>query len=277
MDDVMRMLENAEPVALPKAEKQENEGRILELSLSDIHLGRLSWAGTAGANYDVEIGIKRVQNVIAAIVARMGGEIFASIVVPVGGDLLNCDSSKGDTTNGTPQDNDGRFPRVFSKTLTLICSIIEEMRNHSDKVQVVNTPGNHDEDSTTMLTYAIKSWFRTCDDVEVDTTAVKRKYLTWGDCLLCLGHFAEDGKQLPYIIPTEAAEAWGRTKYREAHGGHLHKESTIDYGGFVLRRAPSIVLADEWSHGKGYGCRARHTTYIWHPDRGMEEIWIHGA
>lgn len=274
-ESISEMLRDAKPIAMPIV-KTPTGRRVLELSLADIHIGRLAWHGSAGADYDTKIAVERVRKVMGRVVERIGNERFGTIIVPVGGDLMNQEAT-GATTGGTPQDVDSRFPRVFRDTMYLMASIIEEMRHHADKVQAIHINGNHDSNSSASLAYAMEAWFRNCPDVEVDCSAIKRKYLTFGECLLVLGHFADERTMLPHIIPSEGAEKWGKAKYREAHGQHLHKESVIDYPGFTLRRSPSIVSNDEWSHSKGYGCLQRHTTYIWEPDRGLDTVWYDGV
>jgi len=259
---------------MPICKKRVANGRTLELTLCDLHIGRLSWNGTTGKDYDLNIACERVYRVIRNIIEKMGEEHFDNIIIPVGQDIFNSDGSKGTTFNGTPQDEDTRFPKAFERTLQLFCNIIEELRCHTSNVSVVLVVGNHDTDSAMMLSHALKSWFRTCDDVTVDTSSIKRKAIKMGNNLLVLGHFDEDTKRLPNVIPMEFSELWGKTLYREAHGSHLHKEQVVDCGGFVLRRSPSIVEIDEWSYGKGYGTTARHASYIWGA-KGVEDIWFH--
>lgn len=257
---------------MPICKKSVMSERTLELTLADIHLNRQSWNGTTGKDYDLHIACERVYNVVRRIVERIGDEHFDNIIVPVGQDLFNSDGSKGETHNGTPQDNDSRFAKVFERALQLYSNIIEELRLHCSVVRVVCVSGNHDEDSSMMFTHALNAWFRACPDVIVDTGAIKRKCITFGDNMLVLGHFDEETKRLVTIIPMEFSEQWGKTKYREAHGSHLHKESVIEYGGFVLRRSPTIVEIDEWSYGKGYGNPPRHCVYVW-GKKGVEEVW----
>jgi len=272
---IPEMLKDAKPIAIPIVKTKEGK-RILELSLADIHIGRLAWKGTAGEDYDTKLAIERIRKVMGRVVERIGDEIFDTIIVPVGGDLVNQEFT-GATTSGTPQDTDSRYPRVFRDTMYLVASVIEEMRKHARTVKAIHISGNHDASVSVSLAYAMEAWFRNCNDVEVDCSAVKRKYLEFSNCLLCIGHLAEDSKNLPNIFPSEAASAWGRTKYREAHGQHLHKESVVDFPGFTLRRSPSIVSNDEWSHSKGFGCLQRHTTYIWDADNGLSETWYDQA
>jgi hypothetical protein len=66
---------------------------------------------------------------------------------------------------------------------------------------------------------------------------------------------------------------WGLTRYREAHGAHLHKESVAEHGMLVFRRAPSLVSPDEWHAENGYIHAQRHACYIWDRTAGMIGAW----
>jgi calcineurin-like phosphoesterase family protein len=203
----------------------------------------------------------------------MGDERFDRIIIPVGNDFFNSDGAKGETTKGTPQDEDGRFGKCFEYGLDLYVEIVETMRRFTDSVEVVLVPGNHDRNASMMLSHAIKAYFRLCGDVRVDTVQMPRKYIEFGKVLLSLGHYDEDGRFPERLIANEASEAWGRTKYREAHGAHLHQEMVKEVGGVKFRRAPSIVVPSEWAHYKGYGCLQEHICYIYDYDKGLATTW----
>lgn len=273
VQDLVQLLANAKPIELPFVVKPAPTKRVLELTLADLHLNKLAWRGETGNDYDLAIACRRVQDVVQDVLRRMGDETFDRIIVPVGNDLFNSDNSEGTTHAGTPQSNDTRQPKVFETALTLFAGIIQQMRGHCRTVEVVLVQGNHDEDTSMMFAHALKAWFRNEADVQVDARPLKRKYLTIGKCLLVLGHFDQDSKRLVEIIPQEAGELWGRTKYREAHGAHRHSESILPFAGFMLRRAPSVTGRDKWHYDNGFLAGFVHTTYVWDPDAGLDTTW----
>ena len=274
IDDVLRILETVVPKWIPTPPKFERQSElVLEMTLADLHLNKLAWAGTTGNDYDLKIACDRVRMVMADILQRMDGKKYKRIIVPVGNDMFNSDNSEGTTHKGTPQDNDTRLPKVFETAVALFAGIIEKFREYTDDVYVVLVPGNHDKDASMYFAHAMKAYFRNCPDVTVDTSARPRKYIIIGRCLLVLGHFDKETKTLAELIPSEGRRKWGQVDYVEVHGSHLHRESYRTYAGFELRRASSITGRDEYHTEEGYDSPVVHMTYVWDPETGIYSIW----
>lgn len=271
--DLEALLANVRPLELPAIPRAASGGRVLELTLADLHLNKLAWRGETGNDYDLSIACKRVHFIVNDVIRRMGDEVYDRIIVPVGNDLFNSDNSEGTTHAGTPQSNDTRQAKVFETALTLFAGIIEKLRGHADRVEVILVQGNHDEDTSMMFAHALKAWFRTTADVTVDASPLKRKYLKIGRCLLVLGHFDADSKRIAELIPAEERRMWGEAEICEVHGAHLHAESDRPFAGFMLRRAPSVTGRDKWHYDSGYLAQLVHTTYVWDPDSGIETTW----
>ena len=275
VDGIRKLYESlagkAEPIPFPNP--SDVKGRMLELTLADLHLNKLAWRGTVAQDYDLNIACDRVRRVASLIKERIGTEIFKEIVITVGNDLFNEDGGDGNTTSGTPQDSDTRFPKVYSVACKLFPEIIDMLRPHAQSVRIVLVPGNHDKEMSFVFAMHLQAWYRNCPDVCVDAEARVRKYILFGQCLIALGHFVKDGKNVGYLIPSEAPAMWGITRHREAHGAHLHRESVIEEGMVVFRRAPSLVSPDEWHAEMGYIHTQRHACYVYHPVHGMVEAW----
>jgi len=275
IDGIRRLYESlpARAEAVPPPMPEDVGGRMLELTLADLHLNKLAWHGTVAQDYDLNIACSRVRRIASLIKARIGTEIFDEIIIPVGNDLFNEDGGDGNTTSGTPQDSDTRFPKVYAMACRLFPEIIDMLRLHARRVRIVLVPGNHDKEMSFVFAMHLQAWYRDCPDVIVDAEARVRKYIQFGQCLITLGHFVKDGKNVGHLIPSEAPVMWGNTRHREAHGAHLHRESVIEEGMVVFRRAPSIVPPDEWHTEMGYIHTQRHACYVYHPIHGMVEAW----
>lgn len=135
--------------------------------------------------------------------------------------------------------------------------------------------GNHDRLLTLAIQWGVAQHFRNCAGVEIDTTATMRKYEEWGHCLLGLTHGDTARKRLQTLMQVERKEAWGRSRVREWHHGHLHSEaSTVTDGGLTIRQHLAICPPDGWSAAEGYvGAPRGMDTYLYHKDGFLRGTW----
>lgn len=252
------------------------EGLLFELSLPDVHVGKLAWGAECGENYDIKLACDVFMEAFSALVQDALHRPIARIVFPVGNDLLNCDGLAGTTTAGTVQSNDGRYQKAYQVTLGLLVGAIDRLRELAP-VEVLSIPGNHDTLSAWTLTETLKAWYRTAGDVSVDNAPTLRKYRHWGRCLLGWTHGdKERPDDLPLLMATEQPELWSATRWREWHLGHLHKSATKiktvgdEYHGVRVRTLPSLCASDVWHTQQGYTGNIRSAeSYFWHQERGL--------
>jgi hypothetical protein len=252
-----------------------NDGLLFELSMPDVHIGKLCWGMETGSDYDLKIAQEVFRDAFAALVADASKRSIAKILFPVGNDLLNCDNSQGMTTAGTPQSNDGRFQKVYCVTLDLLVWAIDRLRELAP-VDVMSVPGNHDTLSAWTMTESLRAWYRTAGDVSVDNAPTLRKYYRFGKTMLLLTHGDKEKlSDLPLLMATERSQDWAETHYREAHLGHRHKSAGMsvthnELNGVRVRTLPSLSGTDSWHYGQGYVGNIRSAEgYYWHPENGM--------
>jgi glycogen debranching enzyme len=119
------------------------------------------------------------------------------------------------------------------------------------------------------------AWYHDCDNVHVNQDAYPRKYIEFGNTLLGLGHGDKEKKEtLTGLMPIEAKEAWGRTKYHEYHVAHLHSEQmTQEKNGLIIRRMSSPVAQDTWTVDMGLlGSERKIQTFVYDRNKGLEHI-----
>jgi hypothetical protein len=120
----------------------------------------------------------------------------------------------------------------------------------------------------------LAAYFRQTD-VTVDTTATHRKYVEWGHCLIGLTHGDTARKRLGTLMQVERKEAWGRSRVREWHHGHLHREAqTVTEGGVTIREHLSLSPPDSWHAVEGYvGAPRGMDAYLYHADGFVRGMW----
>lgn len=254
--------------------KPPTTGLMLELSLPDAHLGKLSWGReTGGANYDLDIAVETYHRAIETLLVRSAQHRYERVLLLVGSDLLNSDSDDGKTTRGTPQDNDGRFFRTFQAARRMKVAVIERLVADVAPVDVIVMPGNHDRMSTLHLGDALACWFHGHENVTVDVEPTARKYYEFGRVMLGITHGDRGKPQLwSRLMPVERPAMWARTVHREVHAGHLHRDSAEkdELNGVKVRILPSLAPPDAWHAAEGYTTATQAAeAFHWHADDGL--------
>lgn len=259
----------------------ECESNLLEVNIFDLHLGKLCWGEEVGNDYDMKIASRRFNQALHDIMKRATGQ-FDRILFPIGNDFFNSDSHIGTTTEGTRQDEDSRWQKVFDKGQQLLIEAIDYMRQFAP-VDVIVIPGNHDWTKSFFLGATLAAWYRNDKNVSVNNGAKARKYYLYGKVLLGFTHGdKEHGGSLRLLMPNEAPKEWAKSKYREFHCGHWHrkvnyKETVLtrtpisdEQLGIVIRHMSSLAGTDAWHYSKGYiGPIKGAEAFLWNNESGL--------
>ncbi len=249
-------------------------GNLLEVSIFDLHLGKLCWAPESGENYDAKIAQEVFGKALEQLIHRTKGFNISRIVFPVGNDFFNVDNAAQTTTAGTPQHEDVRYQKSFVAGRKLMVEAILRLREIAP-VDVVMVSGNHDTERIFYLGDALQGWLSKTPGVTVNNDPTLRKYYAFGKCLIGYTHGNnEPHKNLPLIMATEKPLLWSAARFREIHMGHWHHKKEIHFqpveetNGIRVRIIPSLCPADAWHRMKGYdGLRAAEA-YVWDPEHG---------
>jgi hypothetical protein len=250
---------------------------LLEVDIFDLHLGKLAWAKETGyENYDLKIATALFKEALETLIQRTAGHPFSQVVLPIGNDFFHTDNLVSETTGGTRQDMEGRFHKTAHIGRLLTVYALERLRQVAPVTAII-VPGNHDQLAAWHLGDSLECWFHGTKDVTVDNLPTLRKYHEFGNVMLMLTH-GNRGKaaDYPLLMATEKPEMWGRTKYREAHIGHLHKTKMRDSykvdenHGARVRIISSLCAADAWhSEMQFVGNLRQAEAFVWHRDEGQ--------
>jgi len=263
-----------------------DENNLLEISIFDLHMGKLAWGGETGENYDTKIARARFLEAIEILLKRAAPFNFSRVLFPVGNDFFNSDTILNTTTKGTPQDEDLRWQKTFMVGVTLLVDAINMLKQTGVPVDVVVIPGNHDFERSYYMGAYLEAWFNNDNQVTIDNHASPRKYYRFGDVLIGLTHGSEEKESsLPMLMATDIMSKphWSETKYHEWHLGHQHRKKFVNYKvydnksitvnedlGVVVRYLSSLTGTEEWHHKKGYiGQIKAADGFIWNDESGM--------
>ena len=255
-------------LTLPK----RSSGKLFELPIVDLHLGKLAWQPETGENYDYKIAEERFMFVVHDNIEKTKNIELEKTVFLIGNDFFNFDTIDGTTTLGTQQDNDVRWQKLYAKGTEMLIRAVDMLATISP-VHVVLCPGNHDKMTSFYAADKIATWFRNNPNVTFDISPKTRKYVAYGKCLIGYTHMDKEKKRIEGNMQLEVPEMWGNSVYREWHGGHLHSEQVREVNGIKIRNLSSVTGTDAWHYESGYtGSLAVNQSFIWDKELGLENI-----
>lgn len=257
------------------------EKNLLEVCIFDLHLGKLCWGKEVNNDYDMKIASRRFNQALHDLLARAKGQ-YERILFIVGNDFFNSDNHINTTTEGTRQDEDSRWQKVFPKGKMLLVEGIDYMRQFAP-VDVLVIPGNHDLQKSFFLGETLAAWYRNDKNVSVNNSATSRKYYLYGKVLLGFTHGdKEHNGSLRMLMPGEAPRQWAKSKYREFHCGHWHRKVsykdtvqtkvplTDEQLGITVRHMSSLAGTDAWHYSKGFvGPIKAAEAFLWNDQYGL--------
>jgi hypothetical protein len=254
------------------------DGKLLEITVFDLHFGKVSWHQETGENYNIEIASQRFNDCIDYFIDLYKDIPLAKILLPISNDFFNSDRSHpfNSTTSGTPQEEDTRWQNTFRKGRELLIANIQKLTQLAP-VEVAVIPGNHDYERSFYLGDSLEGWFHNNQNVTINNSPSPRKYFTFGKNLIGLTHGNNEKlTDLPMIMAQENPVDWAMTYYREFHLGHLHHKkegrfnATNELQGVMVRHMSSLSGTDSWHHKKGYiGARKSAEAFLWDSERGL--------
>ena len=270
---------------IPAKPKTTVENNLFEITLFDLHLGKLCWGKETGENFDVKIAAKRFLHTIRTLVDRAKGFEYSRILFPIGNDFFNSDTIFNTTTKGTVQDEDVRWSQTFSLGTKLLVDAIDMLKQTGVPIDVVVIAGNHDLERSYYLGAFLSAWFNKDSQVCVNNGPSSRKYYRFGKVLLGLTHGSEEKESsLPMLMASdvESKPMWSETLYHEWHLGHQHRKIDVKYVtldksrttneelGVTVRYLSSLTSSDVWHHKSGFiGATKAGEAFIWNDEAGL--------
>lgn len=254
--------------------KKINRKRLLEICIFDPHFGKLSWRQEAGEDYDIKIAENRVKTAVLSLLSEVNLDTVERILLPLGNDLINVDSSNNTTFAGTPQSTDVRYPKIIQSVRRILVQLITDLSLIAP-VDVLIVPGNHDTISSFMMGEILDAFFYNNPRVTVNNGPKLRKYYRYGLNSFQFTHGNEEKHEsLGLIFASEEQDLWAATKFRFAQLGHYHKNKKINYvsvdehQGFQVQTLPSLSGSDAWHYKKGYKSLHQAKAFLFDKETG---------
>lgn len=263
-DEFFESLKSISPTVPKRSyDIKEKSAVVYEISLPDIHYGKRTddTPEQAEANF---------LDSIYELHRRAEGLNIERFLLPIGNDGMNSEGMRKATTKGTPQDDSMDWQQSFVGYTKLVIKAINYLSQYAP-VDVVVVQGNHDYERMFYAGEVLSAWYTNDKNVTIDNTTEGRKYYEYGTNMIMFTHGdKEKAAEMPLIMATEEPLMFARTKFREVHCGHLHKEMVNEYRGIKVRFIPSICANDSWHKLMGYAASRCAQAYIWNKDKGCE-------
>jgi len=273
--DAERDLRQLKPVK-PLSPRKVDPQLMAEVAVADPHFGKLGWQPETGqSSIDLREITKSYDRAGEHAVQHIHEQRAGVVLIPIGNDQIHFDNESKTTTGGTPQDADGRLPKVFETSFHATRRLIDaSLKTGAKRVVVILIRGNHAEQAEFSLAFALHCWYRDDKRVEVDYAPTYRKTFEWGDCLLGFTHGKESSrKKLPTLFLSEFRDQVSR-KFIEIHTGDLHQVRLEEEFGIRVRILPSLAGTDAWHARKGYVMNLPQAeTYFWHKRDGLRALF----
>lgn len=249
------------------------DGKLLELNIADLHLGKLCWTGDSGDHYDEEVARKRFFHIINDVISKTRHYKYQKILFVWSNDFFHFDTVSGTTTKGTPLDTNLRWQQMFELGAEMLVQAIDLLSQFAP-VETFYIASNHDKMISYFATMYLAAWYKDNKSVTINTDPRSRKFYKFGKCLIGFTHGNQEKKRIGKWLQVEAAKEWGETIYREVHAAHIHSEKLVDEdNGVIVRYVSSPTGTDNWHYDSAYiGAVKKGQSFLWDAENGLELI-----
>jgi len=240
-----------QPIKLVKAPTKTVADTLTIYPMGDPHLGMYAWAEEAGEDFDCSIAERDLRLAISYLIEKAPPS-DTCIILNLG-DFFHSDGSGNATTKGTKVDVDGRWARVLDIGITLMMDCVHLALQKHKNVIVKNNTGNHDKETSQVLSLCMKHAFKNNPRVTIYEPSNPFFVYEFGKNMIFSTH--GDGvkpKQAQGMITNYYPEIWGRTEHRYALFGHLHHEDRKEENGLIVEIFNTLASSDAWHHASGY-------------------------
>lgn len=252
--DLIQVIKDIKPITLTLDKSKPPDKRMLEIPIFDSHFGVS----------DYEYYRPTQQKIIDRLSLRK----WEKVLFILGQDMLHNDNFRSTTSSGTVIEQVDMV-QAWEDARKFFEPLIELALKQSDGVDVMYSPGNHDEALSWAFMQMIKARY---PQVNVDDRMQQRKAYVYGDNFIGITHGDKARKDLHNIFPIEFPVEWSGAKNREIHTGHLHVEETKDVFGMAVRTLATRNRTDKWHRDNGFVGAHKRFMLFEYSEKELESI-----
>jgi len=188
MADAFRAsISDIKPLKNIKIPKTSMKDSMVVYPMGDPHIGLYAYHKEVGEDFDCDIAER---DLLAAVdyLFSVAPPTDEALVVNLG-DFFHSDSGRNATTKGTPVDVDTRWSRVLLIGIKVQIRMIELALGNHKRVTAIIAPGNHDAESSILLTIALQLYFENNKRVTIQEPNMFHFYEFGANLIgVCHGH-----------------------------------------------------------------------------------------
>lgn len=261
---VAGMRSEIEPLPAVPLSARKMDKKLLNLyTVSDFHLGMLSWADETGDDWDMGIAEEMFTRWFDA--AFQQAPEAGTAVINLLGDLAHFDSLNTVTpASGHVLDADTRPQKLVRTMIRMVRRVVDMALTKHNTVRLIISQGNHDEFGMVWLQEAFTVFYELEPRVFVDTSPDVYKMVQHGKTTLFFhhGHKCRFDAIEPVMI-AKFRKAFGDSIYSYAHVGHLHHQKIVESRNMIVEQHRTLAAKDAYASRGGWmsGRSANVITY----------------
>lgn len=232
-------------------------------TITDFHLGMLSWHEETGADWDLKIAESTLVRWFEMAIERApcaDVAIFAQL-----GDLLHWDGLDAVTPESRHiLDADTRFQKLVRTAIRVIRQVVAMLLRKHRAVHVIMAEGNHDPASSIWLREWLSAVFEDEPRLTVDRSPDPYYCYEHGATSLFFHHgHKRKPANIDDVFAAKFREVFGRTKHSYAHMGHLHHVDIKETNLMIVEQHRTLAAHDAYASRGGWlaGRDAKVITY----------------
>lgn len=237
------------PLSFEKKQKDKSldKNRMFLLPPVELHLGKISDELSTGFEYSSKIAAERYREITRRIIEQQEIMKCGTLVIGVGNDFFNSDTTMNTTTKGTQQFNDVSWKRLFTLGAELMMEQIITLKEYFNDIKIILNGSNHDTMASFHLYYALEQTFRNDTQVRFSDDYTDMECLTFGRNGIWFHHGDCNLTRLIESIPVLYPQEYANTQNRILLMGHLHSSQDLkEQCGVKPIRLSSPCEPDEW-------------------------------
>jgi len=255
--------DEVDSVAPIKRESAGNHNLCNQYTLTDYHLGMMSWAEETGDDWDLKIAEETLTKFFMVAIENSPKAdecIFAQI-----GDFLHWDGLDAVTPMSKHVlDADTRFTKLVRVAIRIIRRIITMLLKKYKVVRVIMAEGNHDTASSVWMREMLSAFYENEPRLIVDTNPDPYYCVVFGDNALFYHHgHKRKINGLDSVFVGKFKKEFGGSKFAYGHLGHFHHTHKIESNLMILEQHRTLASKDAYASRGGYlsGRDAKVITY----------------
>jgi hypothetical protein len=220
--------------------------------IGDAHIGMYAWGEECGDDYNTDVASRVMRAAFEQIFPAMPNTEQAVIINL--GDWFHTDTPENETRrSGNSLDVDTRWSKVIRDGVEIMKMIIGSALKKHGHVRVINEIGNHDDQSSLMLSMVLAEHYRNEPRLEVDMSPSPFHWHEFGNNLIGVHHGNRcKPDRLYQVMHEDKREECGRCRFRYWYTGHVHQIVKHEIGGVVIESFRTLAARDAYASGSGY-------------------------